>query len=153
VTDTRFVPEAESLGQDLGIEAIGGADGVLLHPPECLRRDHPHRDSVGVFLFDFEVLVPEGGSNPGQDIEAESIGRQVADSRIASAQVIGRSLVDAGVREDRAQPFLVRRLWRVHPAGPPAPACGVSTLSLCTGTHVQGRMLRLDAGRSRRTGG
>src|SRR5687767_1520470 len=92
-----FLPEAESLGKDLGIEAIGG------NSPECPWRDHPHVDTLVVFLFDFQVLIPEGGSQPGQDIEAESVGRQVAYSRIASAQICGGYLVDAGLREDRSQ--------------------------------------------------
>src|SRR6267142_3455500 len=103
MTGMLFLPEAESLGQDLGIAAIGGADGVLLHSPERPGRDHSHGDTVVVSLLNVEILVPEGGSQPGQEIEAESVGRQIPDSRIVSAQIFGGYLVDAGVREDRPQ--------------------------------------------------
>jgi len=106
VTDTLLLAESESLGQNVRVEAICGTDGVFLQPPECSRRDDAHRDAVVVPLLDVEVLVAEGIPQTREDIEAESVGRLVADRRIVPAQILGGYVIDARIFKDDAKSLL-----------------------------------------------
>lgn len=55
VTDMLLLCEAEALGEDIRVKAVGGTDGVLLHAPERSGGDDSHGHAIMLPLLEVTI--------------------------------------------------------------------------------------------------